>query len=476
MSAQALITNRSLAESVKGKCGENVYLCYSCKRCTSGCPLAEYMDLTPAELMRAVQFGMDDKVLNSKTLWLCAYCETCFTRCPQGIDIPSVMDTLKGVARERGTKPKLPTVEQFNNLVLRWAKSAGRVWELGLMAELNLRTGQLLKDADLGLKLFRAGKLKVLPQLVRYTKPAPSRAAAPAVAEKRVVYYPGCSQHATGSEYDQSARAVARHLGIQFVEPEGWVCCGTGAAHTKSRELAAILPMKTLVKVEAEGDQRMTTPCAACFARFKTAIHEVERDPKLKQAVADELGYSYKGDLKVDSLLTTFIREVGLDGISARVTKPLKDLKVVCYYGCFLTRPPEITEEEHPEYPMSMDNIVKRLGATVLDWSYKTDCCGASLMFTQTDVALDLSQRLLDKAKEVGAEAVVVACQFCQGNLDMRQEQIERRVGKKYDVPVIYFTQLMGLAFGLDPKDLALEKLLVSPTELLKSKNLLPGT
>ena len=159
MSPLALKTDNNLAKAVKDRCGENAYLCYSCKRCTSGCPLAEYMDLTPAELMRAVQFGMADRVLSSKTIWLCAYCETCFTRCPQGLDIPSIMDALKVEAQARGIKPKLPTVAQFNELAIRWMNWTGRVYELGLMAELNLRTGQMLKDADLGMKLFQAGKL-----------------------------------------------------------------------------------------------------------------------------------------------------------------------------------------------------------------------------------------------------------------------------------------------------------------------------
>ncbi len=397
MSPLALKTDNNLAKAVKDRCGENAYLCYSCKRCTSGCPLAEYMDLTPAELMRAVQFGMADRVLSSKTIWLCAYCETCFTRCPQGLDIPSIMDALKVEAQARGIKPKLPTVAQFNELAIRWMNWTGRVYELGLMAELNLRTGQMLKDADLGMKLFQAGKLKLLPKWVRYSKPSRKAHAKPGGQEKRVAYYPGCSQHASGSDYDLSARAVARKLGLDLVEPEGWVCCGAGAAHTKSRELATVMPMKNLALIEAEGLDRMTTPCTACFSRFKTAIHNVGRDEQLKQNVARETGYAYEGNVRVDNLVTTFHRQVGLDAIGANVAKPLKDLKVVCYYGCFLTRPPDIAEAEHPEYPMSLDDIMKKLGATSLDWSYKTDCCGASLMLTQTEVALDLTQKLLDK-------------------------------------------------------------------------------
>ncbi len=471
MCAIALKTDSSLAKQVEAKCGENAFLCYSCKKCTSGCPVADYMDLTPAELMRAVQFGQIDRVLNSKTMWLCAYCETCFTRCPHGIDIPKIMDALKQIAQERGVKPKLPSVAQFNELALRSMNWLGRVYELGLMIELNVRTGQLLKDADLGLKLFKAGKLKLLPQRVSYAKP--KKKAKSEAGAKRVSYYPGCSQHSTGTEYDMSTRVVAEKLGLELAEPENWVCCGAGAAHQKSRELATVLPMKNIALVEAEGTEKMTTPCPACYSRLRTALHEIESDPALKRTVDAQIGYQYEGTVKVSNIVTTFLEEVGLDAIGEKVTKPLKDLKVVCYYGCLMTRPPIVTEAEHPEYPMSMDVIVKKLGATVINWDYKTDCCGASLMLTQTEVAQDLTQKILDKALEAGAEAIVVACSFCQGNLDSRQEQIERRAGKRYNLPVIYFTQLMGLAMGLSPKEVGLEKLFVKAEPLLASKQII---
>lgn len=471
MVAQAIRTDNNLARIVEERCGENAYLCYSCKKCSAGCPLSDYMDLTPAQLMRAIQFGQAGRVLNSKTLWLCAYCETCVTRCPHGIDTPLIMDTLKGVARERGVKPKLPSVEQFNELALRSINTTGRVYELGVMAGFNLFTGQILKDAALGAKMFKAGKLKLLPQWVRYSKP--SKRTVKVADTKKVAFYPGCSLHASGIEYGISMHAVAHKLGIELEEVKNWTCCGAAAAHAKSRELATVMPMRTVATAEADGYEKLTTPCPACFSRLKTAVHTVEKDARIAKAVAADTGYEYQGQVKIDNIVTTFIEEVGLDAIGKQVVKPLKDLKVVCYYGCLMTRPPEITGAEHAEYPMTLDNIVTKLGATVLDWSYKTDCCGASLMLTQTGIALDLSQKLLDKAKEVGAEAIVVACSFCQANLENRQGQIENRSGKKYNLPVMYFTQMMGLAFGMDPKELGLDKLFVSPVELLKSKELL---
>ncbi|MDP2662221.1 MAG: heterodisulfide reductase-related iron-sulfur binding cluster, partial [Dehalococcoidia bacterium] len=151
---------------------------------------------------------------------------------------------------------------------------------------------------------------------------------------------------------------------------------------------------------------------------------------------------------------------------------PLTGLKVVCYYGCLLTRPPKIAKPKDTEYPMNMDYLMRALGAQTLDWSYKTDCCGASLSVTQTDKSLRLMQRILQNAQEVGAEAVVVACPLCQLNLDSRQDDIAAKMGVNYNLPIFYFTQLMGLALGLKEKDIALKKLLVDPMPLLRRKGL----
>ncbi|MBC8249424.1 MAG: heterodisulfide reductase subunit B, partial [Anaerolineales bacterium] len=159
---------------------------------------------------------------------------------------------------------------------------------------------------------------------------------------------------------------------------------------------------------------------------------------------------------------------VGIEKVAAAVTRPLEGLKVVCYYGCVITRPPELTGAAEYEYPMSMDRLVQALGAESLDWSYKTECCGVSLAFTQLPIALDMSHKVLDNAREVGAQAIVVACPLCQANLDMRQRQIGEQYGQDYDLPILYFTQLMGLAFGLEPSALGLDKHFVSAAPLLR--------
>jgi heterodisulfide reductase subunit B len=167
------------------------------------------------------------------------------------------------------------------------------------------------------------------------------------------------------------------------------------------------------------------------------------------------------------------VNRIGVDTLAKQTKRPLSGLKLVCYYGCLLTRPPEITGADNPEYPMSMDRLLRALGAETLDWSYKTDCCGGSLSIIDTDKCLDLIQRILDNARAVGADAIAVACPMCHANLDSRQAGLAKREGRAYDMPVLYFTQLMALALGLGPKGAAVDGHLVDVRPLLRARGLL---
>ncbi len=466
---EVLQIDPGLAERVRELCGENAYLCYQCRKCTSGCPLADAMDLAPNQAVRAIQLGQLDLVLNSTTLWLCASCQTCVTRCPHGIDLPRIMDALRAAALATGVKPRVPSVARFYQVASRDIKLLGRLYEVGLMAELNLRSGQVLKDMPLALQLLRRGKLKMLPQVARG---AARQRARPQMASDEVAYFPGCSSHGTAREYDQSARTVAALLGVKLVEPEGWVCCGTSAAHATSHLMATALPMRNLGLVEAAGQRRLTTPCAACFARFKTAAYDIQRDEELRRAVEAQTGYAKADGVQVEHLLDTFTEGIGYDRVHAAVKRPLTGLKVVCYYGCLLTRPSEVTGAEHIEYPMNMDYLLRAVGVETLDWSYKTECCGSNLALTETELALRLSERILKNAVEVGAEAIVVACPLCHSNLDARQPQIGALVGRAYRLPVLYFTQVLGLALGANPKQMGIDKHITNAEPLLAGKGL----
>jgi heterodisulfide reductase subunit B len=475
-----------LARYVKDQCGENVYLCYQCSKCSAGCPVADHFDLIPHQVLRAAQLGQKELILSSKTIWLCAACESCATRCPQGIDITRIMDVLKIMARNEGVRPGVPAVAHFYSAALHSIRPFGRMYELGLMAELYLRqflAGQLdlrqLMQYDLPLAwgMFRAGKLRLLPSLTlpRWSRRGlqPSReASGEAGWDHAIAYYPGCSLHGTSIEYDLSTRAVAKPLGLNLVEPKGWICCGTTPVHSTDHLLSTVMPLRNLALIEGSGEANVTMPCPSCFLRHRVAMRDVRENGELATQVKQQTGYLPSSQLHVDHLLMTITERVGYERVADAVRLPLTGLKVVCYYGCVIARPPKITEVQDYEYPASMDRLMEVLGAVPLDWSYKTECCGVSLVFSQLPIALEMSRKVLQNAQAVGAQAIAVACPLCHSNLDARQRQIREQYGDEFDIPILYFTQLMGLAFGLSPRDLGLDKHFVCPLELLAERKL----
>ncbi|MBI5033560.1 MAG: 4Fe-4S dicluster domain-containing protein [Chloroflexi bacterium] len=446
-------TPNTLAQTIAHELNENVYLCYQCVKCTSGCPLADEFDLAPNQVMRALQLGEDDRVLHSKTIWLCASCQTCLTRCPQNIDLPRINDQLSMEAKKRGVKSAAPEIGLFRQVFLRNARILGRAYELGLILEMNLRTRQPFKDVPMGLQMVLKRKVSIFPHFAR----PPKRAKPAAQKENRIAYYPGCSLHSLSSELDHSTKAVFAELDVELYEPKGWTCCGSSPAHSSDHLLATTMPMKNLALIEQSGFREAVAPCTACYARFKTAQYDVSKDPELKKQVDDKIGYTYQNQVVVKSLLDVFDERVGLDAIARRVRKPLKDLKVASYYGCLLTRPPKVTHSDHPEYPMQMDRVVEKLGATPIDWSFKTECCGGSLSLTRTDIVLNLTRKIIDNARAVGADIITTSCPLCHVNLDTRQAALKL----EQPMPVLFITQLMGLAFGLEPHALAVDKHMV---------------
>jgi heterodisulfide reductase subunit B len=464
----ATTLNSDLARRIQKATGENVFLCYQCVRCTSGCPLAQHFDLAPNQVMRAAQLGMESTVYDSKTPWLCASCQTCTTRCPQGIDVARVMDFIVEDAKKRGVKAKVPEVALFNKVFLRDVDLLGRSYELGLMAEMNLRTKHLFKDIDLGLGMFRHGKIKLLPKVIRrHRRKAPLAPASRPPDE--IGYYPGCSLHSMAAEFDHSTRAVLEALDLKPVEPDGWVCCGSTPAHRTDHHLAVELPLESMILFEQEGLSDITLPCAACYNRFRAAARDLRREPALKAELEQDLGQSYHDSLRILSLIDLILDKVGLEKVEQRVVRPLEGLKVVCYYGCLLTRPPDVTGADQAEYPRTMDRLMESLGATVLDWDRKVSCCGASLSAISPDLIFELSGDILNNAIARGADVIAVACPLCHTNLDGRQTQMP----DQQPIPAMYFTQLMAVAFGLPEKAAALKKNLIDPRPVLSAAGVL---
>ncbi|MBW2172653.1 MAG: disulfide reductase [Deltaproteobacteria bacterium] len=248
-----------------------------------------------------------------------------------------------------------------------------------------------------------------------------------------VTYYPGCSLESSARDYDESIRAVCAALDIRLHELPDWTCCGATSAHSVDEELAITLPALNLSAAEQIGND-VVVPCPLCFNRLKRAEDSVDSSV----GIYDLGSFMGQGEW--------------IDKIRSRVTHSLEGLRAVCYYGCMANRPPKITGSSDYENPRDMDNIAEALGV---------------------DVRPSLVRNLYDKALEAGAECIIVSCQMCQANLDLYQQDISKQFEAHYNVPVFYFTELIGLALGLEESATWLKRHMVDPIQLLKKKNLL---
>lgn len=352
-----------LARRVEQELGQNVYLCYQCVKCTSGCPMSEFFDWQPNQIMRALQLGQEDIALHSLTPWLCAACQTCSTRCPQGLDINAIMEFLTREATAQGIKPKVPEVAIFNRAFLRQVRIWGRLYEPGLMVEMKLANWRSLFD-DIGLytRMLRKRKVGFFPKMVRPPRKPRLREA----SSQAIAYYPGCSLHSSAREFDASARAVCQALDLEIVEPDGWVCCGSSAAHRADPDLAFKLPMQNLKLFEQSGFSEVTMPCAACYNRHQAALYEMRHHPQQRQMLEKELDYHFQDTVRVTTLVEAVYAHVTGVKITQRTRKPLKGLRVACYYGCLMTRPPRVTGAAHVENPTEMESLLAAAGAEVL--------------------------------------------------------------------------------------------------------------
>jgi len=282
----------------------------------------------------------------------------------------------------------------------------------------------------------------------------------------KVSYYPGCSLHSTGLEYGESTQEVCKILGIELNELSDWNCCGASSAHCTDEVLAIELATRNLVMAEEAGLD-LVIPCAACFQRFKVAEKHITegKEPAIKTP--------YQGKVPIKHLLDFLVEEENLKVIKEKIKKPLNGLKAVCYYGCLITRPPKVTDAKHYENPQAMDELLSLLGVEVYPWSYKTDCCGGSLMLSRPDIVAQLSGKLIQMAEDAGVDCVATACPLCQANLDTKQAAISKNLGREVRFPTFYFTELLGLALGSGEADKWLRRHIVDPRDLLKSKGLL---
>jgi heterodisulfide reductase subunit B len=285
---------------------------------------------------------------------------------------------------------------------------------------------------------------------------------------KYYTYFPGCSASEGGAKaYNWSVRGVAKALDVELAELEDWNCCGSTPSSSVDELGAYCMATRNLALAEKRGLD-MVTPCSACHVIFNRTNTYLNGYPQFKAKVDEALaagGLAYRGTVKVRHMLDVLTTDVGYDAIKSKVKKPLSGLKVAPYYGCQVVRPK--FGFDHPENPRSLDNLIASLGAEPTPFPLKTRCCGGSLIISEEDVATELIHKLLDSASKNGAECLVTVCPLCQTNLDAYQSRVNQKFKTNYKLPVLFFTQLMGIAFGIELKTLGLNTNVVSPNAVL---------
>ncbi len=283
---------------------------------------------------------------------------------------------------------------------------------------------------------------------------------------KHYSYYPGCSAEATASPLGISVPPVARALDIDLAELEDWNCCGSTPYNSVNKLEAGAMAARNLALAEKTGLD-LVTPCSNCYVVLSSVNTHLKELPDFRENVNEALAagnLTYGGGVKVRHLAEVLYTDITPEGLSGKVTNPLKGLKVASYYGCQLVRPNGFDD---PESPHSLDELVTSLGAEAVPWELKARCCGSSLIMPEPDVALGLINKLLKNAQERGAQCLVTPCPLCQINLDAYQSQVNSKFNTSYNLPVLFVTQLIGVALGIPAKELALSKNIVSPMRVL---------
>lgn len=286
----------------------------------------------------------------------------------------------------------------------------------------------------------------------------------------KYAYYPGCSSESSASAYDATSQMVAAALGLELEEIRDWNCCGATEYFSIDSLPAYALVARNLALAVRQGTSEVIAPCSACYVNLKKVDERMGDYPQLNSEVnealaAGDLSYT-PGSVRARHLLDVICNEVGCDAVSEKVVRPLAGLTLVPYYGCYIGRPEGGFDDV--ENPQTLDRLLKGLGATVPDYSLKSSCCGGHMTQIGTEVALGMLRRLIDLAAKLGADAMVMACPMCQLNLDVYQRQLNSHFGTSYRMPIVYFTQMMALALGMDEAELKFEEGFVSIEPLLE--------
>ena len=482
--------------------GNNYNCCYQCGKCTAGCPSGAFMDNPPTRIMRLVQAGYLEDALKSDSLWYCVGCMTCTSRCPQNMEIAATMDELRSISIENNfvseSKAK-KLVAAFHTSFLNNIKKRGRLEELSLINSYKLRTRTFLQDAESGVKMITGGKINPLQTITgkggikgrdqiarifelslnKSHQPAPKRhpvkkefiPKAPHSIKPGMTigYYPGCSLSGTAREYDISVRKMCSLLDLTLKEIEDWNCCGATSAHATNHKLSQLLPARNQALADAQGLELVLAPCAACQNRQVTTRKALLDSQELRDEVRSITGILPTCTAEFIGV-TQLLEAMDPEEIKKRVKKPLTGLALACYYGCLLVRPMEDMGFDDPENPLKMESIMTLLGAAPVNWSFKIECCGAGLTLAQQPLVEELTHSIAKNAVDNGAEAFVVACPLCQANLDMRQEGMRKRFGDIKQMPVYYISELVAIACGADPYEVAVNQHFVPALDLVSKR------
>ena len=288
----------------------------------------------------------------------------------------------------------------------------------------------------------------------------------------KMPYYPGCSLNTKAKGFDYSARASARELGLELVELEEWNCCGATFPLLVDNMLDLAGPAQVLVSARQEGE-RLAVACSTCYNVLKRTNKVIREDEDSREKLNFFLEADYSGDLEVLDLLQILRDDIGFDKIKEAVKKSLSGLKVAAYYGCMVLRPPDEVAYDDPENPRALDDLMIALGVEAVDYSHKGECCGAYLAVKSAEVTAEMGFTILSSAQRSGAELVVTNCPLCQFNLDRMQKTMGSHHAGFQPIPVLYFTQLMGIALGLDSEGFELDRHYVDPRPLLEGANLI---
>lgn len=284
---------------------------------------------------------------------------------------------------------------------------------------------------------------------------------------KEYVYFPGCSLEKIALSYHLSALETTKKLGVKLIELEDWNCCGATAYFHVDELLAYTLSARNLAMAEKVGSE-VVAPCSACYKNmYFTNVH-LHEDPDLAEHINEALqedNLSYSGTMAVKHLLDVFAHDLGAEEIKSKVLYPLSGLKVAAYYGCQILRPKK--DHEDVEQPQFFEELMSAIGATPVDFPLKLTCCGGSLLISSRPAAYSMIHNLLYNAQQAQADVIATACPLCQVNLECYQQQVNQEFGTHFSIPVVYFTQLIGLSMGIPPKKLGFGKEFLSPKKAI---------